>query len=361
MKKIHLKTAFKQIDTELFIGPGSVDQIDPWIQNQSYTQYILILDQNIEEICLPLIDFNSNALLEAEIIQIPFGEEGKNIETYTSIMETLYELKAHQQTLLIGFGGGAITDITGFVASTYHRGIDFINIPTTLMAQVDASIANKTGINWKNAKNQIGSFYSPKAIFVDPTFLETLPEREIKGGMAEILKYALIQDAQLWEDLSQINTDGIGSIAPTWIERSIEIKQHIVEQDPFDQGVRLCLNFGHTIGHAIESYALQKAWGLSHGECVALGLLAESYISTQLLGLSKNAFLDIQNLIQKHYAYLFSYTFDPEILNFIQFDKKKSATQLKSALIPEIGKFVVVDHVSDKHWKEGLLYLSNLS
>ncbi|MCL4152909.1 UNVERIFIED_CONTAM: hypothetical protein GTU68_035655, partial [Idotea baltica] len=222
-----------------------------------------------------------NGDYEYEIIEIESGEINKTIETCVGVWEALSELGADRKSILINLGGGVLTDLGGFVASTFKRGIAFINVPTTLLSMVDASVGGKTGVDLGSLKNQVGVINQPVMVLVIPDFLDTLEERQLESGFAEMLKHGLIKDRQYWDDLKMVSTL---SEMKDHILKSVEIKNEVVLIDPTEQGLRKILNYGHTLGHAIESYFLasQEKSTLLHGEAIAIGMITEGYLSHRL-------------------------------------------------------------------------------
>ena len=259
----------KAIDYSIWIGKNSFSKLD--ISN--YSQVAILVDENTKRDCLSKLPQIENAL----IIEIKSGEEYKNISTCSFIWEQLTINNFDRNALLINLGGGVIGDMGGFCATTYKRGLEFIHIPTTLLAMVDASVGGKLGIDFKGFKNQIGLFNNPKAVLISSEFLETLAESELKSGFAEVVKHALISDNSLWLKLK--NTPFTDLDWEDIIDTSVQIKNKIVLADPFEKGERKKLNFGHTFGHAIESYYLEKRTPISHGEAVFMGMILETKIS----------------------------------------------------------------------------------
>lgn len=266
-------------------------------------------------------------------IIIKAGEQYKNLQTVQQIWETLMKHYADRNALIINLGGGVVTDLGGFAASTYKRGIKFINIPTTLLAMVDASIGGKTGIDFGGGKNQIGTFAEAEEVLVDPVFLETLPERELLSGLTEMLKYGFIADT----NLLNVNLKNYQQN----ITRCGAIKQEIVTQDPTEQGLRKVLNFGHTIGHAVESYCLTTDYPLLHGEAVSLGLTAALWLSVSLCGLDEKVLLGYEKqlpmLLSEADLNLTEADVEP-ILGYLAFDKKNKRERVQFVLIEEVGK-----------------------
>ncbi|MEQ8926380.1 MAG: 3-dehydroquinate synthase family protein, partial [Fulvivirga sp.] len=253
----------------------------------------VLVDENTHEHCLPHLGIKDFVL-----IRINSGEVHKNLATCQFIWETLTDHGFDRQGLLLNLGGGVIGDMGGFCASTYKRGIRFVNIPTTLLAQVDASVGGKLGIDFNRFKNHIGIFAEPEAVIIDPFFLETLPANELRSGFAEVIKHHLIRDLDGWKQLSQSKMETLN-----WLEvikHSVEIKNDIVIKDPKESGVRKILNFGHTIGHALESHYLNSDEPLLHGEAIALGMICESHISYQKNMISKEMLKEITGCITRN-------------------------------------------------------------
>jgi len=264
-----------------------------------------------------------------------------------------------RKALLINLGGGVVTDMGGFAASTYKRGIDFIQIPTTLLAQVDASVGGKTGIDMDNVKNIIGTFTQPQAVFISNKFLNTLDERQLKSGFAEVIKHGLIYDKNLYEYTKSIFIDAIPS---DLVMRSVKIKNEIILQDPKEQGLRKILNFGHTIGHAVEGYSLvHDADPLLHGEAIAIGMICEAYLANKLNGLSDLDLHDIVNTFTHRYTfYTLPTNIDQELLDLMGNDKKNEGKKLGFALLSEIGRCSEQFFIEEDLIIESLNYYRNL-
>ena len=312
----------KAIDYSIWIGENSLSKLD--ISN--YSKVAILVDENTKRDCLHKLPKIENAL----IIEIKSGEEYKNISTCNFIWEQLTINNFDRNSLLINLGGGVIGDMGGFCAATYKRGLDFIHIPTTLLAMVDASVGGKLGIDFKGLKNQIGLFNNPKSVLISSEFLETLVENELKSGFAEVVKHALISDSSLWVKLKNLPFTDLD-----WediIDTSVQIKNKIVLADPFEKGERKKLNFGHTFGHAIESYYLEKGTPISHGEAVFMGMILETEISD----LSETKKNEIKNYILSNFA--LPYT--PKKSNLHKFlinDKKNQDGRINFTLLSEIG------------------------
>ena len=270
-------------------------RLNEYILDTKPSTIFILVDENTETNCLPLFLQELETESTIEIIEIESGEENKNLETCTGVWNALTELGADRKSLILNLGGGVITDLGGFVASTFKRGISFVNIPTTLLSMVDASVGGKTGVDLGVLKNQIGLFSDPKMVLIDPRYLQTVTDRELRSGVAEIIKYGLTYDVKLWDSIKLIEDLNYNTLNGL-IHRSIEIKNNVVLEDPKEAGVRKVLNFGHTLGHAIESYFLKSdiKENLTHGEAIAIGMITETYISEVLFGFPKEKTREIK-------------------------------------------------------------------
>lgn len=312
-------------------------QLNDFLTQLNPTQLLILVDENTHEHCLPILLGNLETEIPFEIIEIGGGEELKNLETATQLWEILTEFEIDRKALLINLGGGVITDMGGFVASTYKRGIPFINIPTTLLGMCDASIGGKTGIDHQFLKNIIGTFAHPEQIFVYPEFLKSLPFADLRSGFAEMLKHGLIADEKHWNDLIEMDTITPENIFPL-IKRSMKIKETVVEADFKEQNIRKTLNFGHTIGHAIESLFLEKGNPILHGEAVALGMICETRLSFLENLISEETLNLVVHHIKKYFPLLDIKVFNElEILNLMQNDKKNDSGRINFSLIDSIG------------------------
>lgn len=336
-------------------------QLNTFISVLKPTQLLILVDENTHEHCLPTLLGNLETEIPFEIIEIEAGEEMKTLETAAQLWEILTEFETDRKALMINLGGGVITDMGGFIASIYKRGIPFINIPTTLLGMCDAAIGGKTGIDHQFLKNIIGTFAHPEQIFVFPEFLQTLPFEELRSGFAEMLKHGLITDAKHWNDLISINELTPQQIFP-FIERSMKIKQNVVEQDFTEQNIRKTLNFGHTIGHALESLFLLKGKPIMHGEAVALGMICETKISFLQALITEETSNTIVSNIQKYYPHFDISEFSlEEILNLMKNDKKNSGGTINFSLVTGIGSSTFNCSVSLENIKTSLLYYQNLA
>jgi 3-dehydroquinate synthase len=310
------------------------------VNKNKYSKLFILVDENSLKYCYPQLVEKIAIFEEAEIIEIESGEEQKNIEVCTQIWSVLTELQTDKKALLVNLGGGVISDMGGFIAATYKRGIDFINIPTTLLAQVDASVGGKVGIDLNNIKNQIGVFNEPKAVFINPSFITTLPKRQVLSGFAEIIKHALISDYNYWERIKEINFSSFDNFNEL-IECSVIIKNKIVKDDFLEQGIRKTLNFGHTVGHAIETFMLEEPnkKALLHGEAIAIGMIVEAYLSNKICKINKSELNDITSFIINTYKPhpISEFAFH-RLIELMKNDKKNKDGAISFALLSAIGK-----------------------
>ena len=330
------------------------------IESGKYSKIFVFADSNTSEVCLPLFremldDFNGFDLIETDP-----GEENKNIDFCIGIWKTLLDFGADRKCLMINLGGGVITDMGGFVASTYKRGIDFINIPTTLLSQVDASVGGKTGIDIDNVKNMVGTFALPQAVFIETAFLKTLPARELLSGFAEMIKHGLIVDRNYYNELKNSN---YLEIDPQAIYRSVEIKNEVVTEDPHEKGLRKILNYGHTIGHAVETYALiNDDKPLTHGEAIAIGMICEAFLSHKNNTLSEADLKDVTDYISKLYpAYHLKTDSFKQLIELMQSDKKNENGQIMFSLLSSIGKCDYNCRVSESDILESFAYFNAIN
>jgi 3-dehydroquinate synthase len=302
------------------------------IAEKQYSKIFILVDENTMDYCYPRFIQHLETDRPIDAIEIEPGEEHKNLETCSGIWQALTELEADRKSLLITLGGGVITDMGGFVASTYKRGIDFVNIPTTLLSMVDASVGGKTGVDLGVLKNQIGLFANPQIVIVDADYLDTLNDREMRSGMAEVIKYGLTYDVQLLDQIKYYNHLKNNEL----IHRSIEIKNEVVLEDPKEASLRKILNFGHTLGHAIESFYLESEdkESLKHGEAIAIGMVCESYMSSQLLSLSQEKLAQVKEIVNSTYEKITIAEEDyDDIIALLKHDKKNINGEVNFVLL----------------------------
>lgn len=326
--------AIESINYSIFFE-NSLQELKHFLLEKKYSKVLVLVDSNTEIHCLPILQ-EALGDIEFDVIEVTPGEENKNIDFCIGIWKMMLDFGADRKSILINLGGGVITDMGGFAASTFKRGIDFVQIPTTLLSQVDASVGGKTGIDMDNVKNIIGTFTQPQAVFIHNTFLSSLDPRELRSGYAEVIKHGLIYDADLFHHLKSIKPSEINQ---ELIYRSIEIKNEVVKADPLEHGLRKILNFGHTIGHAIESYSLQNdKKPLLHGEAIAIGFICEAYLSTKKNKLNKEELRDIVDSILSIYpSYKVNKSSYNELIDIMKNDKKNTAGKISFSLLNKIG------------------------
>lgn len=336
-------------------------EINHFLENNHYSKLFILVDENTHEHCLPVFLPNLKTNIPFEIIEIEAGEEMKNIDTAKTLWEILAEFKADRNSLLINLGGGMITDLGGFIASTYKRGIDFIHLPTSLLGMCDASIGGKNGIDLGFLKNMVGTFNFPQKIFIYPQFLKTLPYEELRSGFAEMLKHGLINDYQHYKDLSSIDNLTVDSIAP-YIKTSMEIKNKLVKKDFKEQNIRKTLNFGHTFGHAIEGLYLKKQSPVAHGHAVAIGMIMEAYLSYLENHLSENDCYQMMEKLLKFYPLLSIHHFsNEEIIEQMLNDKKNNTDKINFSLLNNLGSAIYNQYPSLDNINNTIIYYKNLS
>ena len=320
------------------------------ITDSNVAQYYL---DEVTSLLKPIFCFCTSFVFEA-------GENSKNTDTVGADYEHLILHKFERKDLLVALGGGVVGDLTGFAAATYLRGIDFVQVPTTLLAQTDSSIGGKTGVDFMQYKNMVGAFYMPKLVYMNLSTLKTLPKRQFSAGTAEVIKHGFIKDVTYTKFILQHSSDIMAQqpeIMEEMIAQSCQIKRDVVEQDPKEQGERALLNFGHTIGHAIEKLS---DFTMYHGECVALGMISAAYISWKKGNLGREVLEEIQEMLLKFDlpCRLSDFSHSPEeILETTKLDKKMEAGKVKFILLHCLGEAYISREVSDEELMEGIVYL----
>lgn len=347
----------QSIDYKIYFQ-NSLQELKSFITNNNYSKIFFLVDTNTEKHCLIRLQEALN-LTDFDIIEVDPGEENKNIDFCIGIWKNLLDFGADRNSLLINLGGGVITDMGGFAAATYKRGIDFVQVPTTLLSQVDASVGGKTGIDMDHVKNIIGTFTQPKAVFIDTGFLKTLEKRQLYSGFAEVIKHGLIYDSSLFDKLSKITPEEVTSDI---IYRSIEIKNEVVTSDPYENGLRKILNFGHTIGHAVESFSLaHDSDPLLHGEAIAIGFICEGFLSAKINGLSE-VHLNVicKTLLNLYPKYDLKKASFSAYIDLMKNDKKNESGRINCSLLQTIGKCSIDSFCSTEDLIESLEYYSKL-
>jgi 3-dehydroquinate synthase len=340
------------INEHIVISDNGLEYLANFVNSRGFEGVFVLADENTAQHCVPLLSG-----FDFEAITIEAGEENKSLTTCEGIFDTLIERGANRKSLIINVGGGVVGDMGGFCASVFQRGIYFINVPTSLLAMVDASVGGKLGVDYKGLKNYIGLFKEPLGNFIHPPFLKTLPEREIKSGFAEMLKHSLIHNADHWEELKEINPRRFKQ----WITTSVTIKNSIVEEDLHENGIRKLLNFGHTIGHSVESWFLENSEEpMLHGEAIALGILVESYLS-QKNGLGNEELQEITQRIQSIYTLpkLPDNTWD-DLLQLMGADKKNTQLGINFTLLEQIGEATIDNYCTTDEIREAIAWYNNL-
>lgn len=347
-------------NSHIIFGNYFYERLANLLKINNYSSVFILTDSHTYEFCLPRFLENLITDKRIEIIEVDAGEENKNIDTCTAIWQTLTDLGADRKTLFITLGGGMITDLGGFVAATFKRGIDCINVPTSLLAMVDASVGGKTGIDFNGFKNEIGAFSVPKLVGIDTEFLATLPREEWLSGWAEMLKHGLIADYAYWQqltELSKIETLDIEQL----IYRSIEIKNDVVLEDFTEQNVRKTLNFGHTVGHAFESNCLKHQKTVKHGFAIAEGMIVEAYLSWKKNLITEEYFNEIQTKIREIYPKIdFSAAENQEIIALMYHDKKNIDQKLYFVLLSDKSKVIYNQLVTESEVHKALDYYSRV-
>ncbi len=295
----------------------------------------ILVDVNTQHYCLPLVR-DMSCLQGAQVIAIGATDENKTLQTLTEVWTALQQGGATRHSLMVNLGGGMVTDLGGFAASTFKRGLNYINIPTTLLAMVDASVGGKTGINFGGLKNEVGVFSNASSVILDTTFLKTQDDENLLSGYAEMLKHGLISNEEHWAELLSVGLDEPGRLGEL-VSKSVAVKERIVEQDPTEKGLRKALNLGHTVGHAFESLALQRKPVL-HGYAVAYGLICELYLSAIKTGFPVDKMRQTVSFIREHYGQM-AITCDdyPTLLGMMTHDKKNVAGEINFTLLGGIG------------------------
>lgn len=320
-------------------------------------QIFVLTDENTRIYCLPVIA--DIKVREDHIITIPPGENHKSLASVEKIWKVLSSMGGRRNAVLVNIGGGLITDIGGFAASCFKRGIKCVNIPTTLLAQVDASVGGKTGINFNGLKNEIGTFSVPERVIIDVCFLKTLSRRQLLSGFAEMLKHGLLCGGEHFIKLLAVNQDIIsGTDFPHLLRESVKIKERVVEEDPKEKGIRKALNFGHTVGHALESVAIEAGEEFYHGDAVAYGMIVELYLSVLKKGFDPVMYQKIRRFIVDLYPPYRALASGEELYRLMLHDKKNEKEGVNFTLLETPGKFILDNYCSHQEIIEALNVLS---
>ncbi len=347
MKKV--KVELKENSYEVRIGADILAQAGEWLREMGYAgKVVIITDSSVKGLYADVLSGGlADAGFSGGILEIPPGEEQKTLEMAGGLYEKLTSAYAERTTPVIALGGGVIGDLAGFVAATYMRGVPLVQVPTTLLAQVDSSIGGKTAVDHGTLKNMIGAFYQPRLVIADVSTLKTLPDVELSNGMAEAIKMSAIMSSDLFDYIDKniekaraLDTDVLEEI----VYRNAGIKAGVVGRDEKESGLRTMLNFGHTIGHAVEAVS---AFGLKHGQAVAVGMVAEARISSRLGGLDKESVSRLENLLRRAGLPVTVPDIDiSQVMEAMQHDKKVAAGKIRFVLLNAIGDAYVTDDVS---------------
>ena len=340
------------MEQRIIISRNLHQELATAISECEHDKLFVLTDENTEKACWPLIK-GFLCLRKANLITIKANDINKSLESVSHVWSELQRMGATRHSCLINLGGGMVTDLGGFAASTFKRGIDFINIPTTLLAMVDASVGGKTGINLGGLKNEIGVFNDSKFVILDTHFLKTLDRENILSGYAEMLKHGLISDEKMWAELIGF-MDDISTLNQLLAD-SVKVKERIVEEDPKEHGIRKALNVGHTIGHAFESFAMKTGKPILHGYAVAYGIIGELYLSTVKCGFPQDKLRQTVTFIREHYGQM-QITCDdyPELLELMTHDKKNTSGQINFTLLGGIGDIRINQTATVEDIKEAL-------
>ncbi|WCO03082.1 3-dehydroquinate synthase [Psychroserpens ponticola] len=354
----------KSIETKTYkvhFNSTGYEALNRYIDDHNFSKVFILVDSNTHEHCLQAFMSQLQSSTTIEIIEIDAGEQFKTIDTCVGVWNALSELNADRKSILLNLGGGVVTDLGGFVASTFKRGIKYVNIPTSLLAMVDASVGGKTGVDLGVVKNQIGVINSGDMVLIDTSYLDTLPQNQLKSGLAEMLKHGLIKDNRYFEtltDLSKLTLNDLDEL----IYESVEIKKNIVTEDPNEEGIRKHLNFGHTLGHAIESYFLESVnkVQLLHGEAIIIGMILECYLSAELLNFPSD---DLDRITKAFNTIYKPVNFNDEdyapIIELLKYDKKNENGNINFVLLEAIGQPKIDCLVSNELIKEAFQFYNN--
>ncbi|MGB0167550.1 MAG: 3-dehydroquinate synthase, partial [Luteibaculum sp.] len=319
-----------------------------------YSSIIILTDSNVHKHCLPVIVEAVQDFSGVEVLEIEPGEQQKNLAIAEQLWIALMELGADKNLLLVNVGGGVVTDLGGFIAATYKRGVDYINIPTSLLGAVDAAVGGKTGLDLNEVKNQIGCFWPSKGVFIYPEFFNSLPDEEFYSGFAECIKHILIGRPKLWEELKAF-TGSYRDFVSTHIQDLVEVKNEVVALDPFEKNQRQYLNYGHTIGHALEAWCMEQNKAIPHGFAVAWGILAENYLSVNKGLLPEALAQEIASFIKKTYAFpSFNESMAVALVEYCRHDKKNEQGEIRFAFLENAGKMISKQSASPLEIKEAI-------
>lgn len=324
----------------------------------NYNHCVALVDENTRRHVLPML----NCLTKATIIEIPAGDDNKSLNTLTHVWQELEHCGTTRHSVMVNVGGGVVTDLGGLAAATFKRGIDFINVPTTLLGAVDAAVGGKTGINFNGLKNEIGAFAPASAVIISTCFFPTLPLEQIKSGFAEMLKHAMLNSREEFQQLLNFHFDSID--LEHLLERlkaSVKIKEKFVEQDLTEQGMRKALNLGHTVGHALESLAMQNGKPVPHGYAIAWGLVAEAVLSHMSQDFPSQDLYDLASFVKNNYgAPAITCDHYDRLITLMRHDKKSHAGEINCTLLKQCGSFTIDNSIDEDNLKSALDIMRDL-
>ena len=347
---------FTVMDKNVIICDDLKSELQGFMQGLSYDKLFVLTDENTKRYCYPVVRDILGLGSDASLVTIQAGDTHKNLESLSQIWAFLSDNGATRHSVLLNIGGGMVTDIGGFAGATFKRGIRTVNVPTTLMASVDAAVGGKTGINFNGLKNEVGAFYQPLCVFIDCNFLKTLDRENILSGYAEMMKHALISSMERYASvfLYDIDTMNFGYLNRL-VEQSVAVKEEIVLQDPKEQGIRKALNFGHTVGHAYESLSFKKQAPLLHGHAVAAGLVSELYLSYKLCGFPMGKLSQVVAYIKEYYSpFVFDCNDYETLYQLMTHDKKNEGNHINFTLLANIGDIRINQTVEKEKILESL-------
>ena len=323
---------------DVILSENIGESLSAAIGNVAHDRLFVLTDETTLKLCWPLVS-ELPCLAEAQMITIGATDENKTLESLSHVWTELQRGGATRHSLMLNLGGGMVTDLGGFAASTFKRGIAYINVPTTLLSMVDASVGGKTGINFGGLKNEIGVFNCARSVILDTTFLRTLDYENLASGYAEMLKHGLISNVETWAELMRFDLQQADyELLRTMVAKSVAVKERIVDEDPLEHGIRKALNLGHTVGHAFESLAMAENRTVLHGYAVAWGLVCELYLSGRHTGFPKDKLWQTLQFVKENYG---KFSFDckqyDRLYELMTHDKKNTAGVVNFTLLGEVG------------------------
>ena len=343
---------------------SSLKQLNRLLNSAAYKgrRYFILTDENTGVHCLPRLITEVEAFQESEFLEIESGEQNKSLEIAAELWQALEEMGADRQSVLVNLGGGVVSDLGGFVAAGYKRGISYINIPTSLIGMIDAGVGGKTGVNLGGLKNQVGFFHFPEVVCIEPVFLETLSAKDWTSGVCEMLKTFMVADAQMYVSLVDTLKSDHPVMDNEMIKAAVHIKDGIVKADAYDTGIRKMLNYGHTVGHAVESFSMaHDAEPLSHGQAVGIGLIAETFISTKKMGFPGERLEELKELVSAMVPMpKYEMKDMEELLGYMLADKKNHDGNINCTLLGDLGETVVDNIVTEVDLCEALMMVGKI-